>query len=310
MLPATYQFTVDFAPGTYKYYCTFHSGQMLGDFVVQGFTLASSSASMRVIQGSSNTSAVTVTSINNFAGMVNLAASISPIGPTVSLSPTSVTLSSNGTASSTLTVSTTGSTSTGDYVVNVTATSGSSSNTRNVATAVVAPDFSISASPTTIAVPLGSSQASTITLRSLDTFSGTVDLSTSMPPTGITTTLTPNGVALSSGETAISTLDVSVSSSATPGTYMINVTGVSGSIIHMSTVSVVAGPDFGLSSNPNSLTITSGSLGTSSITLTSFNNFAGTVDLTSVISGGLTTSLNPTRVTLSGSGTATSILTV
>src|SRR6266545_868937 len=32
-LPTAYQFIVDFAPGRYKYYCTFHQGPMQGDFV-------------------------------------------------------------------------------------------------------------------------------------------------------------------------------------------------------------------------------------------------------------------------------------
>lgn len=237
LLPTTYQFTVDFAPGSYVYYCTFHTFFMRGSFIVEGFTISSNPAYLTVIQGSSKASTITVTSVDNFVGVVNLAATVSPGGPSASLTPTSVTLSANGTASSTLTVSTIGSTLTGNYVVSVTGTSGSSFSARDVPTGVVAPDFSISANPATNVVLLGSSGTSTITLRSLDNFAGTVNLSMS-PTLGIAATLTPNSVTLSAGETATSTLDVTVSSSATLGTYTINVTGDSGSLSHSVSLSI------------------------------------------------------------------------
>jgi hypothetical protein len=75
-------------------------------------------------------------------------------------------------------------------------------------------------------------------------------------------------------------------------------------------------PDFGMSSNPASLSIVMGSSGTSAITLTSLNGFSGNVGLTaSVACSGVcvfppTATLNPTTVTLAANGSGSSTLTV
>ena len=75
-------------------------------------------------------------------------------------------------------------------------------------------------------------------------------------------------------------------------------------------------PNFGISASPVSLSIHIGSSGTSTITLTSLNGFAGTISLsTSIACSGVcvvypTASLNPTSVTLSAGGTGASTLTV
>ena len=62
-------------------------------------------------------------------------------------------------------------------------------------------------------------------------------------------------------------------------------------------------PDFFISANPGSLTLTAGSSGTSTITVTSLNGFSGTVSLTTNSPAGISTSIDPTTVT--GSRTAT-----
>src|SRR2546426_9649350 len=59
-------------------------------------------------------------------------------------------------------------------------------------------------------------------------------------------------------------------------------------------------PDFAISANPTSLSINAGSASTSTITLTSINNFAGIVTVSSTGSpAGLGLSLNPSSVSLS-----------
>ena len=310
-LPTNYQFTVDFAPGTYKYYCTFHSGQMQGDFVVQGFTVNSNPDSLRIVRASSNMSTITVTSVQSFAGTVNLAATVSPKGPTATVNPTYVILSPDGSQTSTLIVSTAGGTAPGNYVVNVTGTSGSVTRWRTVSTLVVAPDFRISANPSRLVIPLGSTRNSTIMLSSLDAFFGNVALSRNPLPAGMTATLTPTSVTLPSGGKANSTLDVAVTPTFTmPGTYIVNVTCTSGSLTHNVTVTVVAGPDFDISADPATLPLTPGSSGASTITVTSFNNFTGIVDLTGFPSDGPAFSFNPPSVIPPEGGTAASELVV
>ena len=138
--PTSISIPVSFTPGTYKYFCTFHS-TMVGDFVVQApptpdFSITFSPSSLSIQQGSSGSSTLTVTSQNGFSGTVSVSASVSPPGPSPTFSPTSLTLSSSGTTTSTLTVSAAGglysSVANGNYLVNVTATSGSLSHSTTV----------------------------------------------------------------------------------------------------------------------------------------------------------------------------------
>ena len=138
-------FTVNSSPGTYTYYCTVHPTSMVGSFVIQSqassmpdFTISPSGTSLTTIQGSSATSTLTLTSVSGFSGSVSLAAAVSPSGPQLSLTPTSVSLSVGGYASSTLTVSTSSSgyystpVALGNYMINVTASSGSLSHSTTV----------------------------------------------------------------------------------------------------------------------------------------------------------------------------------
>ena len=73
-----------------------------------------------------------------------------------------------------------------------------------------------------------------------------------------------------------------------------------------------APPDFAISANPPSLTFQAGSSGTSQITLTSSDGFAGSVQLASQVSPALgpTSSLSPSAVSLSPNGTASATLLV
>ena len=108
----------------------------------------------------------------------------------------------------------------------------------------VLPDFSVTSSPNSLSLAIGSSGTSTITLSSLNGFSGSVSLSESVSATSPisfvppTASLAPSIVALTSNGTASSTLTVSTSLLTTPGTYTVTVTGTSGSITHSTTVAV------------------------------------------------------------------------
>jgi len=109
------------------------------------------------------------------------------------------------------------------------------------------PDFTISASPTSMTVPVGSSGTTTITLSSLYNFVGTVNLAASVTPADITSSLSlvdpttsfsPVSVFLAANGTGASTMTVSSSLLTTPGTYTITVTANSGTISHSATVTV------------------------------------------------------------------------
>src|SRR5437899_1188953 len=166
--------------------------------------MVSAQSSLTVTSGSATTSTVNLTSLNGFAGTVNLAPSASPSGLTVSLSPTSMPLTSGGTGTSTLTVS---SSTVGTYTVTITGTSGSLSHQVIITVSVVASSgFTIAANPSTVGFQSGSNASSTINLTSLGNFSGNVNLTESVTPsTGLTVSCNPTIVLLSSGSSANST---------------------------------------------------------------------------------------------------------
>ena len=98
----------------------------LNEFFAQqppSFGLTANPQALTVYIGSSNTSSITLSSLNGFSGNISLSSSISPAGPSspsIFLSPNSSTLSPGSSASSILTVSTGNQTALGSYNVTVT----------------------------------------------------------------------------------------------------------------------------------------------------------------------------------------------
>jgi PKD repeat protein len=197
----------------------------------------------------------------------------------------------------------------GSYTVGLTVSDKFGATGSTFRTFIVGPDFGVSSSPSSLTIRSGSSGKSTIKLSSINQFSGTVSLSTSVSPSGVTASLNTTSISLTSGGIGSSILTIS---SSTIGSYTVNVTGTSGALSHTITLTViVVNPDFSLSSSPSSLTLQSTISGTSTITLASLSNFNGTVSLSrSVSSSALVASLSPSSLTLAAGASATSTLTV
>src|SRR5215469_10652417 len=260
------------------------------------FSLSASPAT--VAQGGSGKSTITVTPTSGFTGTVAFTASGLPAGVTPSFSTTNAT-------TSVLTLSASSTVATGTSTVTVTGTSGTLSHTATftltVTAAAPAADFSLSASPGTVAISQGMSGTKTITVNQLNGFAGTVALSASGLPTGVTPSFNPTNA------TTTSVLTLSASSTAATGNYTVTITGTSGTLTHTTTVSLnviaVAAPDFNLSASP--ATVPQGGSGKSTITVTPTSGFNGSVNLaaSSGLPAGVTPSFSPT------SATSTSTLT-
>src|SRR5207302_638596 len=202
------------------------------------FSINASPTSLTTSPGSCVTSTVTLGSINGFSGTIIMTTSVSPTRPTATLSITSVSITSGGSATAALTVCTTTSTPSRFYSVTVTATSGSISHSTTVAmTVTAAPNFTITATPTGQNIRKGSSAIFTITIKGTNGFNGAVSLTTTISP------IIRNGPAVSLpsavGPYSNSTLTVATAHSTTIGTYTITVTATSGSITHTVTITVV-----------------------------------------------------------------------
>jgi uncharacterized protein YvpB len=101
------------------------------------------------------------------------------------------------------------------------------------------PDFSLSANPTSVTVTQGSSGTSTITVNPIDGFTGSVTLSASGLPSGVTAGFGTNPT------TSTSLLTLTASATATTGTSTVTIQGVSGSLTHTTTISLTVNPTGG-----------------------------------------------------------------
>jgi len=102
------------------------------------FTLSASPTSRTVTRGNGTTYTVTLTSLNGFAGNVNLSVSGLPGRTTATFNPNPATLTSGGTTESILTVTTQRKSPTGTYTLTITGTGGGKTHSQDV-TLVVSP---------------------------------------------------------------------------------------------------------------------------------------------------------------------------
>jgi hypothetical protein len=217
---------------------------------VSSFYLYANPNPLPVVVGQSGSSIISVSASSQFSGSVSFTATVSSgpgsngPTPTATVNPPSVSVQAGGVGSSTLTV-TTVSSDAGNYTVTVTGMGGNV--TRNVSVTVYVVDFSIQANPSSLSIPIGSSGQSTITLASINGFTGDVSLTDTVIPASLTAGLSPAEptVSLSSPVvylpargTASLVLTVSTSLLTTPGTYTVTVTGTSGGVSHTTAITV------------------------------------------------------------------------
>jgi len=147
------------------------------------------------------------------------------------------------------------------------------------------PNFTLTASPNSVAITQGNSGTSTITVNSLNGFSGSVTLSASGLPSGVTAGFSPNPA------TSTALLTLTTSASATTGTVSLTIGGGSGSLSNTTSLSLtvnssIVGPAVTLS--PTSLTFSKVVLGEASAakTVTLTNSGSATLNISSITTSG------------------------
>jgi hypothetical protein len=221
-------------------------GTMLSSYLSGGkagpsFLLTANPSTQSLDQGTSLTSTISVISVNGFSGTVSLSVYFTGSKLPASLTPTSVSVPANGTAKSTLTISASG--NVGNYNVVVIGIASSHGKTTYASTEISVQivsnqDFAITSSPSSIVNIFGSTNTTTITVTSMNGYSGTVSLTFTAPFGYITVAGSQNPVTLSSDGTASSTLTITTSLSTKLGNYNVTVTGTSGSRTHSTTISL------------------------------------------------------------------------
>ncbi|HTW58999.1 MAG TPA: S53 family peptidase [Terriglobales bacterium] len=196
------------------------------------FTLAASPSSLSLTPGGApGMATISLNSANGFSGSVTLSANVlgAPAGVTASFNPTSI----SGSQTSTLTVSTTSATPAGTLMLAVTGTGTGGIGTQPAFVTLALPDFSLSVTPSTaytnqpstIYLNQGSTSTAAVTVNSQNSFAGTVNLSASSLPTGVTGSFSP----ISTASTSTLTLKAT-STAATVGGDYLTVSGTSGNI--------------------------------------------------------------------------------
>jgi uncharacterized membrane protein len=252
-----------------------------------------------VTSGAGDSFTATVTAANGFTSNVVFTVSGLPAGAGASFTPASV----NGSGSSTLNVTTVNATPAGNYVLTVTATSGSIVQTAAVTLKVN--DFSLAAAPDTqnVTASVGTSFAVAVTTN--NGFGGMVILSVSGLPAGASASFNPTSLSVS----GTSTLSLTTSNTTPGGSYTLTITGTSGSLTRTTNVTLnVTGlaAGFVLSATPSARTVPPGAGTNYNVSVNGANGFSGSVALSvSGLPAGANASFSPASVTGSGSSTLT-----
>jgi subtilase family serine protease len=251
------------------------------------FTLGTAS-SLSLGQGSSTSTYVSVNGLYGFNGSVALSVSGLPNGVTALWGPNPTT------SSTTLYLYATNSVTPGSYPLTITGTSGTSTATAPLTMTVAVPSFTMSSLGTLTMGP-NSSNYAYVNIQRLYGFSGSVSLSASGLPSGVTASFSPNPV---TGTYYGSSLTLQTSASVVPGQYSVTVTGVSGSqTVTVPLTLIISAPTFTLYGG-GSLTIGQGLSGTTSVYINRLYGFTGNVNFSvSGLPGGVTASFSPNPAT-------------
>lgn len=251
------------------------------------FELVPSSSGLTLNPGQSVSTTVTVLPEYGFTGSVNLAIAGLPNGVTASFSPAST----SGTSTLTLTANSSATASTG--TLTITGTSGSLTATTTLGLSVTGPKF-VLYMPSQLSVGQGSAVSTYVEVVQENGFSGSVNLTATNLPAGVTATFSTNPT------TSTSTITFTASNTAPIGQSIVTITGVSGALSSSSSITVnVMAPSFTLET-VNSLNLGQGNSASTYVNVEGQYGFSGNVALSvSGLPSGVTPIWGPNPTTSS-----------
>lgn len=226
---------------------------------------------------------------------VSVTASGQPPGMTISANPS--TILAPGFAAVPISIQASAAAQPGNYPITFTFTSGTISKSLIAAVSVgAAPDYSLSLNPASISLDPGASGATIATIKPVNGFNGTVNVTAPAIP-GIT--FTPSTFSIAPGGSKNVTVSVgsSVAAAAFSAVFSSSATGVSGFRTATLQLTVAAPPSFVLTLTPNSLTLPAGGSASVTAAVTPVNGFNGTVSVTAPTVQGVTFSPSSFSIT-------------
>ncbi len=220
------------APGSYPETITGTSGALSQTItetdtvpsILSDFSITANPSSLTILSGSCANKTIIITAIGNYTGTIALTTTVSG-GLTAFLGAVSVTLPPSP-QTLVKTVCAPVAVPPGSYVETVIGTdlTGLSHSFNETDTVVGPADFTMVPSTTSLVMPPGSCSSKTITITGVNNYTGTITLTTSIVPPGLTATLSPSTVSLPpSPQTVTKTVCASINTP--PGTYTETVTG-------------------------------------------------------------------------------------
>jgi hypothetical protein len=259
------------------------------------YSIDASPVSMSITATAPGSSSLTLTSLNNFNGIVQLTATGSVPGLTGSLTPFSnlKISTTNPVNSTTVNVSVDNTVLGGIYNLTIAANSGVLKNSVTLRVTVIGPNFTLNVSPNNLVVNGSSKGPSagnfTLILTSVFSFAGTISL-TLTSPVGTVASLNLTTVKLlANGSNSSSRLTVKANNT---NTVTITATGTttSGAVITHTAQATLTVRDFTISTNPQTLTIAQNQSRTVAVNIGTptvnkgIADFAGTVNITLFVS--------------------------
>lgn len=253
------------------------------------FTLGTDPA-VTIVQGGSLTFTVTPTSANQFTGSIQVSVSGLPSGVTVSPADATVAMG----ARATFKLIAAANAAVGTSTVKVYGASGNLSADTPVAltvtaTPVVKPpaatDFTLTAAPSTLMLTPGASAPVKLSSTALGDFNGTIIVAVSGLPTGVT--VSPSTITVTPNNPTTITLTAASDAPATTTAVRVSFAGTSGTLSHTASIQLTipvvgpAGPDFGISATPGTISVAQGAQsGEVQVAVTGSNGFASNVAFT------------------------------
>lgn len=247
------------------------------------FRVSANPARLNVVQGSSNSTAVILSSIQGFGGSLRLTASsgFQPVFGNSTLS-----LAARGTNITKLTFTTPGSQGGGIYVVTVTASNATVSHSVTLSiTVITIPDFELVITPSILKIHAGDSAWTTIQLISLNGFSGNVSLSV-QAPSQINATLVSTKLAVQLGGSAATNITISTPADGLPFEYDVYVNGSSNQLSHQQELIIKPPKPSLVIPSLGNISVKQGHITSSTVRAYSGDYFWGFVYASALMSGG------------------------
>ncbi len=266
------------------------------------FTLALTTSSVSVKQGSSITAGVTVSVSGGFNNAVALSATGLPAGVTASFSP--ATLTAPGSGASALLLSAGSQAAAGSYPIQITATGGGITHTQALTVTVLQQaGFTLSESTGSVTLAEGTGTTVTISVTVFGGFSGKMALTVAGQPGGMAATLSTASFAAPGSGT--STLTLATTTQTAPGTYALAITANSGGLTNTLplAVTVVPPPSIAISASAASASFAQGANAAVNLSVAGANGFNAPVTLSaSGLPSGVSAGFLPASLAAPGSG--------